>query len=214
MNGEIIHMSSWMNVLFETDILDKASPATVGRCGMVYMDTKSLGWRPIKDSFLAELPRVSINEEHVENLDELFEWLVPPCLESIKHAELFVQMSELHLCQSMVKLLRSMINVDSLIEHQNSEAPQQVDPIQLQMIFLFCILWGLCSTIRESGRKKFDAHFRNLVDGLVKGHAKPPGFKLGRANMIPEGNLVFDYVTDVNKQGKSVNIITYINNEK
>ena len=43
MNGEIIHMSSWMNVLFETDILEKASPATVGRCGMVFMDHTSLG---------------------------------------------------------------------------------------------------------------------------------------------------------------------------
>ena len=110
-------------------------------------------------------------------------------------------MSELHLVHSMLKLLRSMINVDGLIENQNSEAPTQVDPIQLQMIFLFCVLWGLCSTIRESGRKQFDAHFRNLVDGLVKGSAKPPGFKLGRAQMIPDGNLVFDYVTDVSKAG-------------
>ena len=116
--------------------------------------------------------------------------------------ELFVQYSELHLFHSMVKLFRSMINVDSLIANQNSEAPQQVDPIQLQMTFLFCVLWGLCSTIRETGRKTFDAHFRNLVDGLVKGSAKPAGFKLGRAQMIPDGNLVFDYVTDMNKAGE------------
>ena len=70
------------------------------------------------------------------------------------------------------------------------------------MIFLFCILWGLCSTIRESGRKQFDAYFRNLIDGLMKGCSKPAGFKLGRAQMIPDGNLVFDYVTDVSKAGK------------
>ena len=89
MNGEIIHMSSWMNCMFETDILDKASPATVGRCGMVYMDTNNLGWRPLKESFLAELPRVSINEEHVENLDELFEWLIQPCLDMVKQQGTF-----------------------------------------------------------------------------------------------------------------------------
>ena len=70
------------------------------------------------------------------------------------------------------------------------------------MIFLFCILWGLCATIRESGRKQFDAYFRNLIDGLMKGCSKPAGFKLGRAQMIPDGNLVFDYVTDVSKAGK------------
>ena len=62
--------------------------------------------------------------------------------------ELFVQMSELHLFHSMLKLFRSMINVDGLIANQNSEVPQQIDPLQLQMIFLFSILWGLCATIR------------------------------------------------------------------
>ena len=36
----------------------------------------------------------------------------------------------------------------------------------------------------------------------MKGCSKPAGFKLGRAQMIPDGNLVFDYVTDVSKAGK------------
>ena len=79
------------------------------------------------------------------------------------------------------------------------------------MIFLFCILWGLCATIRESGRKQFDAYFRNLIDGLMKGCSKPAGFKLGRAQMIPDGNLVFDYVTDVSKAGKG-SFFNYIGN--
>lgn len=168
---------------------------------MIYMDSKSLGWKPLKDSFLDELPRVSVNEEQIENLDEMFEWLVPSCLGQIANSELFVPFCELHLFQSMLRIFRAMLNVDSLIANQNSENPVQVDTIQLQMLFLFCILWGLCATIRESHKKLFDSHFRNLVDGLIKGHAKPPGFKLGRANMIPDGNLVFDYVIDNSKAG-------------
>ena len=30
MNGEIIHMTSWMNIFFETDLLERSSLATVG----------------------------------------------------------------------------------------------------------------------------------------------------------------------------------------
>ena len=94
--------------------------------------------------------------------------------------------------------------------------PLQVDTILMQMQFLFSVLWGLASTVPEQSRKSFDSFFRNLVDGgvifavcvifavltrcnvvttgLVKGHAKPPGFKLGRSNLFGDSGLVFDYM--------------------
>ena len=45
-----------MNILFEVSDLDQASPGTVGRCGIIYMETASLGWRPFKQSLLELLP--------------------------------------------------------------------------------------------------------------------------------------------------------------
>ena len=63
--------------------IERASPATVGRCGMMFMEEKALGWRPLKVVFLESLPRVSFTEESIEWLDELFEWLVPSCLGQI-----------------------------------------------------------------------------------------------------------------------------------
>ena len=46
----------------------------------------------------------------------------------------------------------------------------------------------------------------------MKGCSKPAGFKLGRAQMIPDGNLVFDYVTDVSKAGNG-SFFNYIHYE-
>lgn len=51
-NGERIKLRNEMKMLFEVNDLKVASPATVSRCGMVYMITEDLGWRPYVQSWL------------------------------------------------------------------------------------------------------------------------------------------------------------------
>ena len=51
-NCDVIALTKNVRLLFEVDGLAVASPATVSRVGMVYLDIEELGWKPIVRSWL------------------------------------------------------------------------------------------------------------------------------------------------------------------
>jgi dynein heavy chain len=55
-SGQIIKLKPTMTIMFEVDDLSHASPATVSRCGMVYMEPVALGYDPIVDSWFNTIP--------------------------------------------------------------------------------------------------------------------------------------------------------------
>ena len=55
LNGEVIQLSDSMSLIFEADDLSQASPATVSRCGMVYLEPAMLGPASHLESWLIKL---------------------------------------------------------------------------------------------------------------------------------------------------------------
>lgn len=52
-NGERIKLKPEMRILFEVMNLSQASPATVSRCGMVYIDEDAVGWEAYVDTWFS-----------------------------------------------------------------------------------------------------------------------------------------------------------------
>ena len=51
-SGEIIKLTDEMTMRFEVEDLQEASPATVSRCGMVYVSPEKLGWQVLVKSWI------------------------------------------------------------------------------------------------------------------------------------------------------------------
>lgn len=73
-----------MNLIFEVQDLAVASPATVSRCGMVYVEPSQIGWRPLRQAWMEHKLPGSITAERRQRLQELFDWLVDPCLAFVR----------------------------------------------------------------------------------------------------------------------------------
>jgi len=64
-----------MTMMFEVEDLAVASPATVSRCGMVYMEPGALGLEPLIKSWLNTVPQSFKNKKtFVPSLDNWTVW--------------------------------------------------------------------------------------------------------------------------------------------
>ncbi|KAM4632527.1 dynein axonemal heavy chain 3 [Discoglossus pictus] len=194
MSGEIIQMNSKMSLIFEPADLEQASPATVSRCGMIYMEPHQLGWKPLKDSYMDTLP-ANLTDEHREMINDMFNWLVQPCLDFIRlECKFLVQTSPIHLAYSMMRLYTCLLDeiAASGEDGKESMSNQQIT-LWLQGLFLFALVWTIGGTINNDSRKKFDVFYRNLIMGMDDDHPRPKSVKLTKNNVFPERGSVYDY---------------------
>ena len=75
-----------MRMLFEVQDLAVASPATVSRCGMVYMTDDDLGWRPFVQTWIKTFfeDNPQMNEALCEHLWATFSATIDTALEFIR----------------------------------------------------------------------------------------------------------------------------------
>ncbi|XP_007435709.1 dynein heavy chain 14, axonemal, partial [Python bivittatus] len=70
-NSERIYLSPGIRMIFEVDSVSQASPATISRCAMVYVDPTDLGWEPYVKTWLETISEI-IPENSIEYLESLF----------------------------------------------------------------------------------------------------------------------------------------------
>lgn len=96
MSGEIIEMTKTMNMMFEPADLEQASPATVSRVGMIYMEPSQLGWITFHKTFVIRLTQFGLNEIYLFLFESLIDWLIPAVLQILKSCKTMLPITPMH----------------------------------------------------------------------------------------------------------------------
>ncbi|XP_068918735.1 dynein axonemal heavy chain 14 [Petaurus breviceps papuanus] len=70
-NSERIILTDSIRMIFEVDNLSQASPATITRCAMVYVDPADLGWEPYVKIWLVKVSKL-LPQHGINNLERMF----------------------------------------------------------------------------------------------------------------------------------------------
>ncbi|KAJ1187209.1 hypothetical protein NDU88_003988 [Pleurodeles waltl] len=200
MSGEIIQMSSQMSLIFEPMDLEVASPATVSRCGMIYMEPHMLGWRPLMVSWLNLMPS-NVTAVHKKFIEGLFDRMVPPCLTMIrKNAKELSPTTNTNLVRSLMNLMDCMM--DEFSDEAIITKMTERDVCSwLEGIFIFSLTWSVGASCREDDRLRFDKLLREIVAGPLSEETRtkfkildpvdPPEKSL--TVPLPEESTMYDY---------------------
>ncbi|XP_018409373.1 PREDICTED: dynein heavy chain 3, axonemal-like [Nanorana parkeri] len=212
MSGEIIQMSPQQNMIFEVLDLEQASPATVSRCGMIYMEAKDLGWEPLTESWLAAKLPAFFTAEESQIVQSMCRWLLPVCLDFVEKKCTFVtKTSPMHLTMSMLKIYECLLanirsaksgteNEEEVLDieetrssvHHTVKINEEVKNAILAYGF-FAVIWSVGGVLHPDSKKRFSEYLKNLCDQDPTS-LKPKGLQIPRSVQLPKAEDVYDIV--------------------
>ncbi|XP_073385492.1 uncharacterized protein [Physcomitrium patens] len=194
MSGEIIQMTNHMNLIFEVQDLAAASPATVSRCGMIYMEPVAMGWRCILLSWLQSLPQL-LQDPYRTQIQKLAEWLLPPALRCVqKNCKMTIPMQEQNMITSLLRLMMALMEPELTDKSKADLYDEKAKVAWVDCIFLFSMVWtiGACTDMHE--RPKFDTLLKKMLVNMPPSEymqwIETPARKV--STPFPDGKSVYD----------------------
>ncbi|XP_037666336.1 dynein heavy chain 17, axonemal [Choloepus didactylus] len=130
-SNERIPLNRTMRLVFEISHLRTATPATVSRAGILYINPADLGWNPVVSSWIE---RRKVQSEKA-NLMILFDKYLPTCLDKLRFGfKKITPVPEITVIQTILYLLECLLTERS--------APPDSPKELYELYFVFACFWA------------------------------------------------------------------------
>ncbi|XP_024130607.1 dynein heavy chain 9, axonemal [Oryzias melastigma] len=130
-SNERIPLKPSMRLIFEISHLRTATPATVSRAGILYINPGDLGWNPQVFSWIKKRE----HQSERTNLFFLFEKYVPSCLEALRtRFKTIIPITEQSLIQMLCHLLECLLSPENTPTNCSQELHE--------LYFVFAAIWA------------------------------------------------------------------------
>lgn len=173
-NGQRIKMPETCTMMFEVQDLKVASPATVSRCGMVYLEPVHLGWIPLIESWRermeaqgtpgesdrveAEIPEPFLTQL-VEDVKAICTELLPALRKQCKE---MIPSVDANLVASLLKFLQTFLGSDGIDLNRNKDKLPNAKKAVLTYL-AFSVVWSLGANLHDSARSTFAVIARPII---------------------------------------------------
>jgi len=188
-SGEIIKMSNEMTMMFEVEDLVVASPATVSRVGIIYMEPRGLGLDPLIQSWLDRMPEctpILVKSK----LTYYFDTFLQPSITFLRTylRELVPSVdNNFNLAESLMRILDCYLEPYVIVEGRPAPTDIMIADLVtcIEPLFIFALVWSVGATTNEDGRKMLDAFLRQE---MLCNKVQWP---------FPKTGMVYDYLYSV-----------------
>ncbi|XP_035799351.2 dynein axonemal heavy chain 11 [Amphiprion ocellaris] len=172
-SNERVSLTPSMRLVFEISHLRMATPATVSRAGILYVNQQDLGWNPYVASWIDQRER----QTERAHLTILFEKYVPRCLEQMKNTfKTITPIPE----NSMVQTLCTFLDCLLTPENIPSESPREI----YETYFTFACIWAFGGALCQDQLHDYRVEFSQWWTKEMK------------TVKLPAQGTVFDYYLD------------------
>ncbi|OHS94615.1 Dynein heavy chain family protein [Tritrichomonas foetus] len=174
-NSSRIALPPEVGLLFEVEDLAVASPATVSRCGMIYMDVSVLGYKPYLESWITKTLTV---ERHRNKIQSLIHKYMDAFID-FKHQQLhdLLPATDLNVVQSFCHLYETLATPENCVD----PADEIHFDVMVEAWFWFCLVWSVGASLDDDSRKEADLWVREIE------------------SPFPPKDTIFDYYVDTQK---------------
>ncbi|KAL7709319.1 dynein heavy chain cytosolic putative [Lotmaria passim] len=189
-SGEIIQMNRDMTMMFEVEDLAVASPATVSRCGMVYLDPATcVPISALIDSWTASLP--AFMEAQRGQLGALAALYVEELVQFVRGGAVreYIASTTSGLVHAFFRMMDGYVQGLEKAQCAAGERGAALLSTAVPPLFFFSLVWSIGATCDEAGRLLFAAKLREMAAANSHTSHLPPA----EDSSNNDGDFLYDY---------------------